>query len=198
MVCIVESSNISNPITRTPYPKASRWDFFSRYFTHLSRVWHISCATTHIKMYNLTFLPFWLLMVNIFSIGITIRTHGEQNPLLYDGTPDTCDCHDTKNISADRGIFICGDRRLGPIQLPKKFPYVSIVSDYDRFGGKPPGVFLKNWWNTTSNTWFWPKNDGFYLDQNKNAIKGNMVLSVGTLVDRFGHEGGMYRQSVLF
>ena len=148
-------------------------------------------------MYSLMFLPFLVLAVNSFSIGITLRTHGEQTPFLFDGTPDTCDCSNTKNNTVEGQKFICGDTRLGPIQLPKAFPFLSIVSDYDRFGGKPPGEFLKKWWNFTSNSWTWPPNDGFYVDQNNNAIKGNMTLRVGTIVDRFGLESGMYKQSVL-
>lgn len=141
-------------------------------------------------MYKSILLLLLPVIADTFSIGIT---RGSQTPLLFDGTPSACDCNGTKDNGIDGTNYICRDRRLGPVELPKKFPFLSIVSDYDRFGGKTPGDFLGKWWNFTSESWSWPSNDGFYLDQSGNPIKGNMTLPVGTRVDRFGAESGVYK-----
>ena len=112
-------------------------------------------------------------------------------------TPPSCDCSGTSPALPGGNGSICQDWRLGPVEIPRKLPLLSFVSDYDRFGGQKPGDFLKKWTNPTSGRWVYPDNDGFCLDQQGRAIVGNMTLEVGTKVDRFGSEGGESESFIL-
>ena len=106
-----------------------------------------------------------------------------------DSGPIGCDCSGT-NQSSSPLDYICGDPRLGPVILPKVFPMLSLVSDYDRFGGEPPGVFLAKWTNRTTGQYIYPPQNGFQLDVFGKPILGNMTLVPGTKIDRFGSEYG--------
>ena len=99
------------------------------------------------------------------------------------------DCTDTRNDSkSDK--YICGDKRLGPKDLPKGLTLGEIVLHYNRFGGKTPGEFLKKW-TGHGDSYRYPPLNGFQLDIDGVPILGNMTLTVGTKVDRFGNEHGM-------
>jgi len=104
--------------------------------------------------------------------------------------PGKCDCTGTNNTGPTGKNYICNDPRLGPKVLPRKFPLLSFVSDYDRFGGLTPGQFLDKW--TVNGSYIYPPLDGFQLDISGNPIQGNMTLAVGQKVDRFGSEYGSY------
>ena len=101
----------------------------------------------------------------------------------------TCDCAGTHDRGENASAYICRDPRLGPTVLPTGFPLLSIVSDYDRFGGKTPGEFLKQWTYPTE-SWKYPPHNGFQLNTAGEPILGNLTLQVGTKVDRFGSEYG--------
>jgi hypothetical protein len=100
------------------------------------------------------------------------------------------------------GTYICGDERLGPAQLPVRGVVADMLDTYDRFGGSGPGDFLREWYNESQNTWWYPGNalppynnkpsDGFVTGVNGAPIVGKVDLEVGTLVDRFGSEYGRY------
>ena len=64
------------------------------------------------------------------------------------------------------------------------------MSDYDRFGGERPGVFLSKWTNPDG-SYKYPPQNGFQLTVTEQPILGNMTLLPGTKVDRFGSEYGM-------
>ena len=64
------------------------------------------------------------------------------------------------------------------------------MSDYDRFGGHPPGDFLAKWTAPKDGFYRYPPADGFQLDVEVEPIKGNMTLLPGTEVDRFWSEYG--------
>ena len=117
-----------------------------------------------------------------------------QTPIVPEANAVQCDCSGTRQDPAHAKDYICGDPRLGPTKLPKKYPFLSIVSDYDRFGGLSPSKFLRKFWNATDSkkpTWCNSPYHG-YLDDGCQAIKGTVNLQRGTLVDRFGNESGMY------
>ncbi|OQV25488.1 hypothetical protein BV898_00429 [Hypsibius exemplaris] len=88
--------------------------------------------------------------------------------------------------------FLCGDPRLGPIQLPTRMSLGSLVHTYDRLGGVCPGEFLRRWFNTTTNSYNYPPQDGFQLDTANNPILGTQRLLAGMKVDRFGSEYGYF------
>lgn len=54
------------------------------------------------------------------------------------------------------------------------------------------GNFLALWTYASNGTWRYPEDDGFVLDVDGLPIKGNVTSAVGTTVDRFGSEKGMY------
>ena len=129
--------------------------------------------------------------ISALSINIDYHNKEQQNPLLPETIPATCKCDGTKrDLTIDGKPYICRDKRLGPRLLPKKFPLLSFVSDYDRFGGQAPGDFLAKWTNSSDGWYIYPPKNGFCLDQAGNPIVGNMTLQVGTKVDRFGSETG--------
>ncbi|KAK0620446.1 hypothetical protein B0T14DRAFT_401653, partial [Immersiella caudata] len=90
--------------------------------------------------------------------------------------------------------YVCGDKRLGPTRLPQRLPLDSVFDIYDRFGGLCPGPFITQYWNPTPsvNWWNYPDNLGYSLNDEGVPIKGNITLPVGTLIDRFGREGGNF------
>lgn len=57
--------------------------------------------------------------------------------------------------------------------------------------GLCPGEYLAKW--TDSNGYYvYPEQEGFQLNTDSNAIKGNVSIPVGTYVDRFGAEATGY------
>lgn len=141
-------------------------------------------------MYNFQILLFLPLLANSFSIGTSLQPHSAvQNPFVPEIIPATCDCTGTKNAGPTGWPYICHDSRLGPRCLPRKYPLLSLVSDYDRFGALTPGQFLARW-TKPGGHFDYPSDNGFSLDLSGKPILGNMTLEVGTKVDRFGGENG--------
>ena len=118
-----------------------------------------------------------------------------QTPLLTEviTSAPICDCTNTNDTGKATGSpYICRDPRLGPKKLPRRFPLLSFVTDYDRFGGLTPGDFLAKWTDAKSGWFVYPPQNGFQLDAQGKPILGNMTLQVGAKVDRFGSEYGEY------
>ncbi|KAF2116577.1 hypothetical protein BDV96DRAFT_491269, partial [Lophiotrema nucula] len=91
-------------------------------------------------------------------------------------------------------FFVCGDYRLGPIFLPTCSPLSSLVgedSTYHRFGGFCPGEFLAQWTNEAGE-YFYPKADGFANNSQGLPIKGQLTLTPGMKIDRFGRPSGSF------
>lgn len=139
-------------------------------------------------------IPFTLILLPFLSAALLIpQNHGFRQSLLISEHTSTCDCANTNSSGPPTDPpSICNDARLGPVQLPRTLPLLSFVSDYDRFGGRPPGEFLAKWTNTTTGGWIWPRENGFSLNLEGKPIKGKMLLEAGTKVDRFGSEYGTY------
>lgn len=112
-------------------------------------------------------------------------------PLALTSSP-VCDCSNTNDTGKTTGYpYICRDPRLGPKKLPRRFPLLSFVTDYDRFGGLTPGQFLAKWTDPASGWFVYPPQNGFQLDDaSGKPILGNMTLQAGAKVDRFGSEYG--------
>lgn len=87
-------------------------------------------------------------------------------------------------------VYLCGDARLGPQQLPTKLPLGSFVASYNRLGADiTVEQFLKAW-TGPDGKYKLPPHNGFKMDVDGNAINGTLQLEVGTLIDRFGSEDG--------
>lgn len=117
---------------------------------------------------------------------------------LPDAEPDTnpggkvCDCKGAASTNATD--YLCGDKRLGPKQLPTKLPLGSFVASYNRLGSDDVSVeeFLGAW-TGPDGRYRYPPQNGFTLDVNGDAVNGTLQLEVGTLLDRFGSEYGIYK-----
>ncbi|KAK0643901.1 hypothetical protein B0T16DRAFT_494842 [Cercophora newfieldiana] len=101
-------------------------------------------------------------------------------------------CAGTEQNASLYHQYVCGDKRLGPTRLPQTLPLDSVFDIYDRFGGLCPGPFLTTFWNTTEKWWIYPSDLGYTLNDEGVPIKGNITLRAGTLIDRFGGEGGNF------
>ncbi|KAF2708358.1 hypothetical protein K504DRAFT_456374 [Pleomassaria siparia CBS 279.74] len=94
--------------------------------------------------------------------------------------------------------YVCGDNRLGPVILPSCLPLSTFVgqgSTYRRFGGLCPGEFLAKWtqFAPAGQGWFlYPYTDGFANNTAGDAIRGDLTLTPGMLVDRFGGTPGSF------
>lgn len=155
-------------------------------------------------------LPFqYILMVWVVVFASPTQAAPLSRTAAVDG-PQCCAiqmtdpeyCAGTANNSTLLEQYVCGDWRLGPVLLPTMLPPLApLLELYNRFGGLCPGAFLEKWWNSTGprGQWNYPEQTGFSIDlsaggppQGK-AIDGNLILPVGTLIDRFGAErNGMY------
>ncbi|MFD3455713.1 TNT domain-containing protein [Streptomyces sp. NPDC058691] len=82
--------------------------------------------------------------------------------------------------------FFCGDPRLGPRVLPSKGLIGSLLVGYRRLAGQNANGFLQTWFNTSTQSYRNPPNDGFLNPP------GLITLSVGQRIDRFGGEGGRF------
>jgi hypothetical protein len=136
-----------------------------------------------------------LIQSAILKFFILVSTIGFANsaqvPLPQPLTDQGCNCTGTNDTGKAGKNYVCRDPRLGPKVLPKKFPLLSIVSDYDRFGGLSPGDFLEKWTNAQG-YYVYPPKYGFLLNDAGEPILGNTTLPVGTKLDRFGSEYGMF------
>ena len=124
--------------------------------------------------------------LNFLNLASTVSSATNTPP-----TNTLCDCTGTNDTGEAGRSYICRDPRLGPVKLPRKFPLLSIVSDYDRFGGLQPGDFLKKWTNAQGN-YVYPPHYGFLLNDAGEPILGNTTLPVGSKLDRFGSEYGIF------
>ncbi|KAL0958178.1 hypothetical protein HGRIS_000341 [Hohenbuehelia grisea] len=117
---------------------------------------------------------------NLASRAVAVKDCGEVGSKKY--------CEGTK-VSSNK-LYLCGDERLGPANLPGG-PLTQIVASWQRFGDLCPGEFIKKW-TDTKGQWKYPPQDGFKLASNGKPMMKTESLKVGTLLDRFGHEGGKY------
>lgn len=104
-------------------------------------------------------------------------------------------CAGTRFNASLLGKWICGDDRLGPTHLPTHLPLDPLFDIYSRTGALCPGPFITAYWNDSigqTGWWNYPTNLGYSLNEQGEPIKGNISLPVGTLIDRFGGEGGNF------
>lgn len=91
--------------------------------------------------------------------------------------------------------YVCGDYRLGPLNLPTTFPVSSLIQTYNRFDDLCPGAFLKKWTFSENSSYHYPPDNGFQLTVNGTPIQGQTRLENGTKLDRFGGETGQFLSS---
>ncbi|EEQ35495.1 hypothetical protein McanMca71_003089 [Microsporum canis] len=123
------------------------------------------------------------------SQGISAR----QEPDLF---PQRCYPNPCKNVPFDPQYkdYVCGDKRLGPLELPKRFPISAELATYSRFGDHCADEYLLKWVGTTDpKAWFkYPTADGFLLDASGKPIQSAVTLRPGQKLDRFGNPTGKF------
>ncbi|KFG78037.1 hypothetical protein MANI_006757 [Metarhizium anisopliae] len=96
---------------------------------------------------------------------------------------------------AASGQYICGDNRLGPIDLQNREILTNsvlgfLLTNYTPFAGSCPGAFLSEY--GADRGLKYPQKDGFQLDANGDPVMTNTTLAPGTLIDRFGADRGSF------
>ncbi|GAA1748454.1 TNT domain-containing protein [Streptomonospora arabica] len=100
---------------------------------------------------------------------------------------------------ADRERYMCGDRRLGPAELPDEGVVGELVEGYERLGGAEPVAFLAEHRETGVDTatgelwerWRYPAHDGFAMRGGRPQSEKETVPA-GAMVDRFGSPRGSF------
>lgn len=140
--------------------------------------------------YLLCFLPF-IALARSCAIG-SIQERSPDATLPKDTPLCPNYCSGTAFNASLTLQYFCGDSYLGPVHLPTAFPLSGLFSTYDRFGGLCPSVFLAKWYNATVGSFIYRPDNGFQLDNSGGTILGNVTLSAGLLIDRFGSEYGKF------
>ncbi|KAJ6134017.1 hypothetical protein N7523_000339 [Penicillium sp. IBT 18751x] len=119
-----------------------------------------------------------------------VSIHFQEPPYPARCFPDPC-----LNITFTNASYVCGDSRLGPVELPKDFPLSTETATYARFGNLCPYEFLEKWTYHSGpyeGKYHYPDFNGSVIDSEGNPIMGDYVLPVGRKVDRFGYENGNF------
>ncbi|KAG6167453.1 hypothetical protein E4U11_007059 [Claviceps purpurea] len=108
--------------------------------------------------------------------------------------PLRCDCNGTDFDSSLTEEYLCGDRRLGPVNftytVDDEHPLGPPLADtWSRLGGLCPGEFLEKWTSEFGSFIDSPA-DGFQLDSQHHPITKTVVLCPDQLISRFGSEEG--------
>ncbi|GAA4484826.1 hypothetical protein GCM10023094_38780 [Rhodococcus olei] len=88
-----------------------------------------------------------------------------------------------------------GDRRLGPQTLSDQFPVADQLDGYKRTGDLSPDEFLAKYWDPNAipvASYRYPPENGYVLDGSGKPRRTKSQLDVGTLIDRYGSEGGNF------
>ncbi|EGE02623.1 hypothetical protein TEQG_01658 [Trichophyton equinum CBS 127.97] len=105
--------------------------------------------------------------------------------------PDPC-----KHITyqPEHADSVCGDPRLGPLNLPTRFPVSVELATWYRYGGLCADEFILKWaGDLDPKKWFnYPPADGFALDSRGTPIMAEAILTKGRKVDRFGSPKGKF------
>ena len=113
---------------------------------------------------------------------------------------DECPQLDPPPTPEDLAEYVCGDRRLGPAELPEEGPVAELVEGYEPFGGLWPVEFLDEWYledqvdpdtGQTWSGWNYPEHDGFVVVGGE-PVNELRRLEPGTMLDRFGSPRGTF------
>ncbi|KAH8703780.1 hypothetical protein BGW36DRAFT_444309 [Talaromyces proteolyticus] len=88
--------------------------------------------------------------------------------------------------------FVCGDNRLGPVDLPSEPPIAEMLGGYEQFGGLCPRDYFYHWFSDINQHYINPPGNGFLLDAYNRSMYTEVTIPVGTLLDRFGGLNASY------
>ncbi|HEY5854978.1 MAG TPA: TNT domain-containing protein [Aldersonia sp.] len=91
--------------------------------------------------------------------------------------------------------YFNGDRRLGPQTLSDQFPVADQLDGYRRTGDLSPDEFLTKYWDPTvvpAGSYKYPPEQGYVLDGSGKPRRTQGQVDIGTLIDRYGSEGGNF------
>ncbi len=100
-----------------------------------------------------------------------------------------CPVLDPPPSEEDLERYLCGDRRLGPADLPEDGPVGALMEGYERLGGLSPDAFLDRW--ATPGGWDYPDHMGFVVEDGE-PVTELRVLPEGGMLDRFGSPRGTF------
>ncbi|MFL1380633.1 TNT domain-containing protein [Nocardiopsis protaetiae] len=110
-------------------------------------------------------------------------------PAAPAGVRADCPVLDPPPTAEDLERYLCGDRRLGPAELPGQGPVAELLEGYDRLGGLTPAGFLDRWWGPDG--WEYPDHMGFEVVDGE-PVTETAVLPEGWMLDRFGSPWGTF------
>ncbi|KHN98351.1 uncharacterized protein MAM_03475 [Metarhizium album ARSEF 1941] len=104
-----------------------------------------------------------------------------------------CGGVNSKVVSSSQ--YICGDNRLGPVDLQNnKIRQNAVVGpilrNYNPFPGTCPDEFLRAYGQGAG--YKYPAQDGFDVDSHGKPVKKKMILAPRTILDRFGSDRGTF------
>lgn len=126
------------------------------------------------------------LLAAVPVLAATAPAHTDTAP---EGTED-CPVQVSPPSQGDRERYVCGDPRLGPLDLPEEGPVAELTRTYEPFGEQSPREFLRTW-RTDADTWDHPDHDGFVVEDGE-PVTDTVDLEEGDLLDRFGSPYGTY------
>ncbi|MDA0565138.1 TNT domain-containing protein [Streptomonospora sp. S1-112] len=99
----------------------------------------------------------------------------------------------------ERDLYLCGDPRLGPAELPRGGVVGELLTEYDRLGALTPVAFVARHRETgvdnatgeVTESWRYPAHDGFAVE-NGEVQRAVETVREGTLLDRFGSARGSF------
>lgn len=101
---------------------------------------------------------------------------------------DSTYCNGTAYNEDLLDTYVCGDWRLGPVQLPSEAPPISTseINTYNQLGSYEPADFLQDFWNDTEYDWIYPPENGFIIDAvTGEPITGTFELQSDAYIDSF-------------
>ncbi|WP_017608215.1 TNT domain-containing protein [Nocardiopsis xinjiangensis] len=126
------------------------------------------------------------LLAAVPVLAATAPAHGDTAP----GSIEDCPVQAFPPSQEDRERYVCGDPRLGPLELPEEGPVAELTRTYEPFGGQSPRGFLHTW-RTDGDTWGYPDHDGFVVEDGT-PVTDTVDLEEGELLDRFGSPYGTF------
>ncbi|MCY9785687.1 TNT domain-containing protein [Nocardiopsis sp. EMB25] len=127
--------------------------------------------------------------------------HGETAPERpVPAAARECPPLDPPPAPGDLETYVCGDRRLGPAELPEEGPVAVLVKGYEPLGGLSPVEFLDRWWvedqvdpetGETWSGWDYPEHNGFVVVDGE-PVNELRTLEPGAMLDRFGSPWGTF------
>ncbi|MDT0331706.1 TNT domain-containing protein [Nocardiopsis lambiniae] len=126
--------------------------------------------------------------VALTLLAVAAPAHAAPPPVPSE-VPAGCPVLTPPPTAEDLERYLCGDRRLGPAELPDDGPVGGLLDGYERLGDLTPEAFLDRWWGPDG--WEYPDHMGFEVVDGE-PVTEVMTLPEGWMLDRFGSPWGTF------